>query len=256
MKQKRERHDYTNEVELKSLLIREKNKKMGVGNISDKLNDEIDNLIIEYSKTKSKKLKSIIIDKSSNVQINSKAHERFGNIILLIIKKILTKPNFSGYSWRDDFYSDSCCRIFNYLHNFEHDKKSQITGQDVSAFSYISQIIHNSIVAIIKMKHKIAEECDKLCEDNNRYYGLDTESKNKSRYVENENREKITITIDSLNYDDIHKIINEHNSSKNINICIMYRNGVLSADLYAKISPLLNKSKNIINIIKVKNGGN
>ena len=82
-----------------------------------------------------------------------------------MIKKILTKPQFSGYSFKDDFYSDASYKILKYIHNFDHTKKSKITGLYVNAFSYVSQIIHNSIIYIIgehkKYNSRLHDEYEK-----------------------------------------------------------------------------------------------
>ena len=69
-----------------------------------------------------------------------------------MIKHILTKPNFSGYTYTTDFYSDAIYKVLTYLHNFDHTLISKRTNIRVNAFAYISQIIHNSIVFIIKKK--------------------------------------------------------------------------------------------------------
>ena len=82
-----------------------------------------------------------------------------------MIKKILTKPQFSGYSFKDDFYSDASYKILKYIHNFDHTKTSKITGLHVNAFSYVSQIIHNSIIYIIgehkKYNSRLQDEYEK-----------------------------------------------------------------------------------------------
>ena len=53
MKPQRQRHDYTNEVELKSLVIRERNKALKQGTESN--NELINDLIAQYLKTKDTK---------------------------------------------------------------------------------------------------------------------------------------------------------------------------------------------------------
>lgn len=175
---KKKIHNYTSEIELKSLLIRIKNNRAG---ITDKrFNSRINRYINVYVHLYDKKykeqsltsqkqrilnnLKQKIITLSEQTAINKVSYERFGEIVLLMIKKILTKPQFSGYSYKDDFYSDATYKILKYLGNFDHTMISERSGQQVNAFAYISQIIHNSILFIIntrkKNNDKIAEEIE------------------------------------------------------------------------------------------------
>jgi hypothetical protein len=164
-KPQKTKHNYTSELELKSLLIRIKNKRNG---ITDETNNRKINKYIKWhtavntkkyefpSKrniTKAK-LKEQIVLLSEVTCVDAKSYERFGEIILLMIKNILKKPQFSGYTYKDDFYSDAVYKILKYLHNFDHTMISDRTGLAVNAFAYISQYIHNSILFIINTKKK------------------------------------------------------------------------------------------------------
>lgn len=174
---KKQKHNYTNELELKSLLIRIKNRQYNekiqdseYEEFSTKLNNKINKYILLYIKLKKikydnktkaskltklrKQLKERIVSYSEITAIDSSSYERFGIIILLMIKNILRRPQFSGYTYKDDFYSDAVYKILKYLHNFNHKLISKITHQPVNAFSYISQYIHNSVIYIIKTKKK------------------------------------------------------------------------------------------------------
>ena len=170
---------YVNEVKLKSLIIRVNNKKNNIGD--SKHNKRINELIstflnliqrsyndqkITSKKTKLKEhLKRRIVELSEITQSDEISYNEFAKCILLMIKKILTKPQFSGYSFKDDFYSDAAYKILKYIHNFDHTKKSKITGLYVNAFSYVSQIIHNSIIYIIgehkKYNSRLQDEYEK-----------------------------------------------------------------------------------------------
>jgi len=167
-RKKRQKHNYTSELELKSLLIRLKNRNKHL-NYSQKYNTKINNYIKLYNKINNKKynnemntkknrikskLLNTIIQLSEKTEIDHDSNERFGTIILLMIKAILTKPNFSGYTYKTDFYSDAIYKILRYLHNFDHTLISKISGKKVNAFAYISQIIFNSIIYIINTKKK------------------------------------------------------------------------------------------------------
>ena len=162
---KKTKHNYTSELELKSLLIRIKNQRGDIGSprFNNKLNRyiklfvKINSIKYTYPQKRNRikaKLKSIIIRDSELTSIDKYSFERFGEIILLMIKNILTKPQFSGYTYKDDFYSDAVYKILKYLGNFNHKMISQKTGLLVNAFAYISQYIHNSILFIIITKKK------------------------------------------------------------------------------------------------------
>jgi hypothetical protein len=171
-KPKKQKHNYTSELELKSLLIRIKNKRADLGIERD--NTKINKYIKWHTKINNKKydsptkrnitktkLKESIVRLSEQTCIDEGSYERFGEIILLMIKNILKKPQFSGYTYKDDFYSDAVYKILKYLHNFNHKLVSERTGQAVNAFAYISQIIHNSILFIINSKKKDLENLRK-----------------------------------------------------------------------------------------------
>ena len=162
---KKQKHNYTSELELKSLLIRVKNQRADIG--TPRLNNRINRYIKLFVKMNSikytpptkrnrikAKIKAKIIKDSECTQIDKYSYERFGEIILLMIKNILTKPQFSGYTYKDDFYSDAVYKILKYLGNFNHEMISKKTGLLVNAFAYISQYIHNSILFIIITKKK------------------------------------------------------------------------------------------------------
>ena len=167
-KQEKIKHNYTSELELKSLLIRIKNERSSTG--TGECNSRINKYIKWHTAVAAKKyenpqkrniikskLKEKIVSLSERTQVDKRSYERFGQIILLMIKNILTKPQFSGYTYKDDFYSDAVYKILKYLDNFDHELISERTGLNVNAFAYISQIIHNSILFIINTKKKELE---------------------------------------------------------------------------------------------------
>ena len=175
MKPKKTKHNYTSEIELKSLLIRIKNMRAEIGTLEE--NNRINRYVrwhtnisrSKYSDAKQKarvraKLKDKIVSLSEITTADRMSYERFGAIILLMIEKILTKPNFSGYTYHDEFYSDAIHKILKYLHNFNHNLTSERTGQQVNAFAYISQIIHNSVIYVINSKKKESVNFNKLKE--------------------------------------------------------------------------------------------
>ena len=78
-----------------------------------------------------------------------------------MIKHILTKPQFSNYTFKDEFNSDATYKVVRYIYNFDHTKISKVTGKSVNAFSYVTQIIHNSIIFVInEMKKQLNRDAE------------------------------------------------------------------------------------------------
>ena len=280
----RQKHDYTSELELKSLLIRLQNWN----NIKDKFEEryklsEIDKannkkankyikLFIklknnenDYNKNMSQKssllrnkLKEKVISISEITPIDAESYENFGSIIVLMIKSILTKHQFSGYSYKDDFYSDSIHKILKYLGNFNHRLISVRTGFEVNAFAYISQIIHNSIIYIIKLKQKEQENIKDVISLEIIYGDIDLKQIHKKqdfeKIYEEEIQEKIKVKVDSLDnkklldiINEIHDDVEKDETLKNSKFIIEYpKNYRISFDEYEEISSHLKGNIDII----------
>ena len=272
MKPKRTKHDYTSEVELSSLLIREKNKKTEK-NLSHKYNNRINEYIkthtklnrIKYEKNSKKyfqknvlknKIRDRIISLSEKTCIDKNSHERFGEVILLMIKHILTKPNFSGYTYITDFYSDAIYKIFTYLHNFDHTLVSERTNTRVNAFAYISQIIHNSIVFIIKKKNNERAKINNIVTSEIRDLNInikDYKKESNSSHIEDDpdfkKQEEIEVFMKegSNLFDEVTKI----KKTLGDKIAYLYypESYKISVEEYYKIKPNLNG----INVLSIKN---
>lgn len=166
-------HNYTSNLELTSLLIRIKNLRALDKQILSKEDYRNNHRLNRYIKVHTKlndtkstpdnaskraklkdHLKEVIISLSEKTPCDQQSYNRFGQIVLLMVKKILTRPQFNGYSYKDDFYSDASFKILKYLGNFDHTLISERTGQRVNAFAYITQIIMNSIIAIINTRKR------------------------------------------------------------------------------------------------------
>jgi hypothetical protein len=89
----------------------------------------------------------------------------FGEMISTMADRILTRPQFSGYTFKEDMKSLGIEYVLKYSNNFDPYKTSKLSGQAVSAFAYISTIIFNGILQVInsfnkeqkKMKAQITE---------------------------------------------------------------------------------------------------
>lgn len=213
------KHNYTSELELKSLLIRVKNQREGI--TKETYNSKINKYLKWYiditnknyeSVTKrhtlKKKIKANIIKLSEQTCIDEKSYERFGEVILLMIKNILTKPQFSGYTYKDEFYSDAIFKILRYLCNFNHSLISKRTERPVNAFAYISQIIHNSILHIINTKKKEMIKQRKRVQMEHLNHNLQMKIYNKwdETFPEPEEPEADKIVLENINKSLVHEI--------------------------------------------------
>lgn len=211
----------------------------------------IDKYIKKHTKSKSQKLKKIlrehIILISERNIINKEAYERFGEMVLLIIKNILKKPKFSGYTYRDEFYSDSTDKILRYLKNFNHKMISKITGQQVNAFSYLSQYVHNSILFIINTKNTEKQEVEKYVNTYNENIRL---LYNETSYLKEENEHIIEFDIikSSLYSEILNKIEIDNINEEKIKIIYPedYKISLEEYNKLTKLKEILNKQCSVI----------
>ncbi len=130
---------------------------------NDEYIQEIENLRDEYSdlersiekglQKKKRYIRDRIKDLSSATFIYRDPNI-FGEMVLIIINNILTRPNFSGYSYKNEMKSLAIEHILKYTWRFAPYKQSKISGQYVSAFTYISTISFNAFVATINSQNK------------------------------------------------------------------------------------------------------
>lgn len=210
----------------------------------------IEKYILKHIKSKSQKFKkllrkNIILISERNI-INKESYERFGEMVLLIIKNILKKPKFSGYSYRDEFYSDSTDKIFRYLKNFNHKMISERTNQEVNAFSYLSQYVHNSILFIINTKKTEKQEVEKYVNTYNENIRL---LYNETSYISDDNILKLEIeTIKTSLYTDIIALSEtfEHHDAIRIHYPEDYIISLQEYTKLTKLKELLNKQISVI----------
>lgn len=73
--------------------------------------------------------------------------EYVGKCILLIAQRLATKPNFSGYSYKEEMISDGIENCLQYIHNFDPEKSS-------NPFAYFTQIIWYAFLRRIQKEKK------------------------------------------------------------------------------------------------------
>ena len=86
-------------------------------------------------------------------------HEELAVMIITIAKNFSTKPNFSGYTWKDDMIADAVFTCIKYIHNFRVDEEK------ANPFAYITTICYNSFVNFIKKQKKHSKIKD-ICYNN------------------------------------------------------------------------------------------
>lgn len=73
--------------------------------------------------------------------------EYIGYCIFQIATRLATKPNFAGYTYKDEMISDGVENCLTYLHNFDPDKSS-------NPFAYFTQIIYYAFLRRISKEKK------------------------------------------------------------------------------------------------------
>lgn len=96
------------------------------------------------------------VAKANNTQL-PRISNYVGECILKIANHLSMKPNFSGYTSREDMIGDGVENCVMYLHNFNPDKSP-------NAFAYVTQIIFFAFLRRIQkekkqryIKHKMVE---------------------------------------------------------------------------------------------------
>ena len=110
---------------------------------------------IEENKTATLKLDVDMLEYAKSIKLEETvSKEKFGQMLLLMIKNIATMPSFSGYSdnWKTDFYSNAIEKTLLYLDNFDENLLSKRTGERSKAFAYVTQICFNAFVNIINIR--------------------------------------------------------------------------------------------------------
>lgn len=122
-------------------------------------NDYIQYLIerIEANETATLNEDKKLLEYARNVELTPNvSKEKFGQMLLLMIKNLATMPSFSGYSenWKTDFFSNAIEKTLLYLNNFDEKLLSKRTGERSKAFAYVTQICFNAFVNIINIRKK------------------------------------------------------------------------------------------------------
>ena len=84
-----------------------------------------------------------------------KMTEDLGKMLTMIATKYSTKPNFRGYSYRDEMISNAILHLCDTWKNFDETKYD-------NPFAYYTQCIHNSFIQILNREKRIQEIRDEI----------------------------------------------------------------------------------------------
>ena len=78
---------------------------------------------------------------------NPQVPDYFGKCIMLIAQRLATRPNFSGYMYKEEMVSDGIENCLQYIHNFNPEKSQ-------NPFAYFTQIIWYAFLRRISKEKK------------------------------------------------------------------------------------------------------
>jgi len=67
-----------------------------------------------------------------------------------IARRYSSKPNFSGYTYKEDMIGEALYTCIRYAHNFDPEKSN-------NAFAYFTQYCHNAFIQFINKEKKFAD---------------------------------------------------------------------------------------------------
>ena len=87
-------------------------------------------------------------------QENDEISDKLGKMFMILARRYATKPNFAGYSYKDEMISHGVVACVASLHKFNAEKGN-------NPFAYYTSIIHNAFIQILnreKNQHNIRDE--------------------------------------------------------------------------------------------------
>ena len=110
--------------------------------------------------------------------------EEIGLCLFQIANRLATKPNFSGYMFKDEMISDGIENCFQYIDNFNPDKST-------NPFAYFTQIIYFAFLRRIQrekknlyIKYKLSQNANVFGETSDRMEGDTTNYNDEIKYGE------------------------------------------------------------------------
>tara|TARA_R110002020_G_scaffold90534_27_gene220511 strand:+ start:497 stop:991 length:495 start_codon:yes stop_codon:yes gene_type:complete len=137
----------------------------------------IDNVQKKKRRKKTKKGTELYIDKNEMMEelvrynTDGVISEKLGSMFLKLAIRYTSKPNLSGYSYREEFIGTGVLRMISQIDKFDVDHPSK------NPFAYFTQVVHNETMGILnreKRQRDIKENLrEKLWDEVNFEEGLD-----------------------------------------------------------------------------------
>jgi len=138
----------------------------------------------------------------------------FGEMISAMADRILTRPQFSNYTMKDEMKGLGVEYVLKYCNNFDPYKTSKISGQSVSAFAYISTIIFNGIIQVINSFNREQEKIKKQIQEKQKLIHRDPNESTYQPEFEDILYDEIHISIDTLENKPLLKIMKKYTIHK------------------------------------------
>ena len=91
--------------------------------------------------------KSKCVEAEESGEKNPQVPDYIGKCIMLIAQRLSTRPNFSGYMYKEEMVSDGIENCLQYIHNFNPEKSQ-------NPFAYFTQIIWFAFLRRIQKEKK------------------------------------------------------------------------------------------------------
>jgi len=85
----------------------------------------------------------------------NKVSDKLGGMFMILSRKYSSKPNFSGYSYRDELINFGIIACVGALHKFK-------ATTSENPFSYYTSIIHNAFVQVLNKEKRQQQIRDKI----------------------------------------------------------------------------------------------
>lgn len=131
--------------------------------------------------------------------------ENLGNMLIKIATRYCSKPNFSNYSYKDDFIAEAVSRMVEQLN------KIDLKHPKTNPFAYLTQICHFKFVAKINTEHKYQQTKLKIKE----HYIYEFEHSEGIRMNKNDEDQDMIPNTDKTDYDEL--IDEETDNDDNMN---------------------------------------
>lgn len=252
-KQTKETINYLDEDELKAEVKRVQNTQYLRYLYEEKnwYNENIDTLY-KWEQKALKDILSEISELENDGYSKDYSLDKFGEMVLLLLNRLLSSSNFSGYSYKSDMISDAVDKIFRYLHNFDETMISKITGKKVKVFAYLTQIARMSFIHIINVNKAENEMIKSLIPTSTydpsvdmskitKFYRDNNKSTHHKEIIEFDIdidihlQETIPIIFEDKSYNSVYDLVNEKYTGDESIKVLLHNDIVISLDEYEQI---------------------